>query len=679
MVANNGLRTMIDNARIVSFDIFDTSVLRKVKEPVDVFDALAHRWILAGHKSLEGFKVFRQEAELVARARKQDREDHEVTLQEIYDVMQDILSLNSSDINLLMRMEVSLEKELIVRNNYIFSIYSYAIRMNKKVIFISDTYFDKETIDEILGSAGYTNRVSLFVSSSYGVSKANGLLYDRVLQELAVDAASIIHIGDNYGSDVDQATAKGLKAHYYNKALHVAAEAERRFALPEIPQIEKGLTWSLVEAASINKFYSWRGESHSFSSDFWYRLGYSKLGILLFGFSTWLLDSARANNLDYLYFLSRDGHILKQHYDIVANGVTDAPPSTYMYASRRALNIPAISVLDEQSLDFLLGSSDEARSPSQLLSRIGLDPEAYVSAITHVGLTLHKKLLTNSDRDRMRSLFLSIESEVLAQATKERGLVQQYFDELNLSRSDRVGIVDIGWHGSMQNSISSILERSTSRACVFGYYLATNPKANKYAGAGRRMSGYLCNFGAPWFMYEITLKSIQLLEFVCSAPHPTVVGLKREGALVQPVFADPDVSALQSSRADVLQRGSLDFAQDMAIAWRQAGYPTVSRETAIHPFAQVLYSPTVEEARALGNLEHMAAFGGNMGGRYIAKPVPLKRLVKNPYQVVLSYQQAYWKAGYRRRVFGLTQGEVIVKRSRSLIKTVVRRLKTAHL
>ncbi len=44
--------------------------------------------------------------------------------------------------------------------------------------------------------------------------------------------------------------------------------------------------------------------------------------------------------MEKLFFLSRDGYIVKQCYDLLAQTISGAPVSEYMYASRRFAACP---------------------------------------------------------------------------------------------------------------------------------------------------------------------------------------------------------------------------------------------------------------------------------------------------------------------------------------------------
>lgn len=63
------------------------------------------------------------------------------------------------------------------------------------------------------------------------------------------------------------------------------------------------------------------------------------MGPFVTGFMLWLGRQAKRDNISHLYFLSREGWLLKQIYDVLHKDDVNAVPSTYLYASRRATRV----------------------------------------------------------------------------------------------------------------------------------------------------------------------------------------------------------------------------------------------------------------------------------------------------------------------------------------------------
>ncbi|WP_158069655.1 HAD-IA family hydrolase [Moorena bouillonii] len=65
-------------------------------------------------------------------------------------------------------------------------------------------------INKIIHSAGYDDSEKLFLSSTIGKTKFRGDIYGYVVEKLGCNPEYILHIGDNYQSDILNAKANGL-------------------------------------------------------------------------------------------------------------------------------------------------------------------------------------------------------------------------------------------------------------------------------------------------------------------------------------------------------------------------------------------------------------------------------------------------------------------------------------
>ena len=159
---------------VISFDIFDTAIFRKVDMPNDVFALMA---VEIGHGD---FVNVRKTAENVARERKEASEGtREVTLAQIYDVLAEDYGIDRA----LMDKEIRLELMLSTVNPYIFQMYKELLKMKKTIIFTSDMYLPQQTIEQILQKNGYTDYERLYLSNSYKLRKGDGTLQRVILND----------------------------------------------------------------------------------------------------------------------------------------------------------------------------------------------------------------------------------------------------------------------------------------------------------------------------------------------------------------------------------------------------------------------------------------------------------------------------------------------------------------
>jgi predicted HAD superfamily hydrolase len=651
------VRSLVEQAGYVSFDVFDTAVLRIVKEPADLFD-LVERWyrITVGPLAFR-FRVVRVESERLARERVWMRNGcTETTLDEIYKCMEEVSGVAHETAMALKDLEVATEVKGCTRNDEVYAIYRYCLEIMRPVVFVSDMYLPFEVVRQILHKCGYERFRYLFVSSALRATKSSGDLYECMLKELACRPQEILHIGDRYDSDVTMARRYGLATCLYEKCgerVRRLDHAKRhRLQRCASPGVGEGSVEASIYSATILRRLLMNGSTrHEESGDpFWYEFGYISAGILFSGFTTWLLARAVEDRVETLYFLSRDGQILKQVYDRLSPWVEHAPPSEYLYASRRALNVPAITELDERTMDFLVSGTSTLRV-AQFLERIGLDPSLLTRAVREAGFSsLDQRVRTGADYARLRTLFRSIADEIRRVAVGERPFILDYFRRVGILDRKRIGIVDIGWHGTLQDSISTLLSLSGRKIEIKGYYLGTFSKARAVCERGQEMATYLCEHGEPESRHAIIKLCVELFEFLHLAPHGSVLRFALRNGHVGPVLEENDFEGPKMAKASAVQRGALDFVQDFGAVWQQFRFLSIPPDLALQPLGEVLRDPTLTEAVMLGDLEHAEGFGNVYEQRYIAKPPGLLTALFNPRSLFDRYQQAFWKTGYTKRL-----------------------------
>ena len=186
----------IEDALVVSFDVFDTLVVRNCSDPHVVFDIVERRYNrLYPSAQVSGFRRARVDAE--SRARKVVVAE-EPTIFEIYAMLGDGLADVAPE---LLRLEIDTEIRICRPNPDVKPLFDQALAEGKRVVIASDMYLGADYISKILKSCGYAGYEGLYVSADYGVTKRSGSLFGIIQRELGVAKRDIIHIGDHPISD----------------------------------------------------------------------------------------------------------------------------------------------------------------------------------------------------------------------------------------------------------------------------------------------------------------------------------------------------------------------------------------------------------------------------------------------------------------------------------------------
>lgn len=140
------LKDKIDRADAVSFDIFDTLIMRKIFSPEDVFRLL-------GEKVRAELKLDCEIAGIRAQAAAKCGSN--ATINEIY---KQIKKTNLTDTNIadIMQLEKDIDIDLCIARRDIADLYEYCLACGKKVYLISDMYYKLQDIKHLLDKCGVT-------------------------------------------------------------------------------------------------------------------------------------------------------------------------------------------------------------------------------------------------------------------------------------------------------------------------------------------------------------------------------------------------------------------------------------------------------------------------------------------------------------------------------------------
>ena len=223
----------IDQAEIVSFDVFDTLLVRTTLTPEDVFE-LVERDALKRGLPARGFTAARTTAQYDAR---------NLTIEEIYQSVQDALRLSDDEREHLKALEWEAEQSVIHPRESMQHLYKLAQGRDKRIVLVSDMHYSQEAIAHLLARHGIEGYEQLVVSSEYRTLKHQEL-FDEILDS-SVPTSSIVHIGNSLFSDFEAARAQGMDAvlvpspislawaYGYNRKLGDCATLEERCALGE--------------------------------------------------------------------------------------------------------------------------------------------------------------------------------------------------------------------------------------------------------------------------------------------------------------------------------------------------------------------------------------------------------------------------------------------------------------
>lgn len=614
-------------AKVVSFDIFDTAIVRKCAAPRDVFLFLADHAPFKGRGTSQQFAALRQQAENSARRRVLDATGSvEATLTEIHTDLAALAGFDASLVPEMVRAEEAVELTLCVVHPFLQQVYRRAHASGKQVWFVSDSYHSAAFLRRLIGASGYNNPNDRVVSSSdERCSKGSGQLLPRLLQASGLARDQFVHIGDNLQSDCALPQQNGI-----NGVWHPLAGAPEHVA----PNETKDASLTLGLAA-------WGTRTFEPARSFWWRFGFSVAGPMLTGFAFWLHEKMREDGVTRAYFMLRDGDILKRVYDELLKDTANAVPSTLLETSRRAFMLPALGA-SVQSITSQLFVSENPRPVGEYLTRLRVRIDDLHSAFTMAGFRDAKEVIEPNDTLRLSKLFSNpkVAERISARSGEERDLLMRFLKQEGvIGHTNRVGLVDIGWNGTIQKSLDHAAKAARVQSNVSGYYLGT------FAPAARDslspMRGYICERGLPHERMARLGTFRQLAEFICTSARGSLRHFAAEGNRVVPVLDAPDHNEAAMECIRELHEGAMDFATIMREESARFGVSGIPADIAAREYFRVIAQPTAEEALTIGAMRHGDGMGSNASRAF----AQFNTERASADSVLSDYSRAYWQQG----------------------------------
>lgn len=433
---------------IISFDIFYTLIFRPFLKPDDFFDILAVKY------NIINFKSIRLEAERKAHSISKKKNSEA----DIFDIYKIIEKETGIPVAAGVKEEFLLEKQYTCANPFMFKIFQLLKQYGKKVIAVSDMYFPKNYLKEILEDCGYKGIDDIFVSCECEAGKWNGSIYPMVMNHYG-SSYKYIHIGDNYEHDIKHARKKGWDALYFPN-IHKDSSVYLQ-----------GCSSSICQGLINIKF-----SNNDISHRQYYRFGYEFGGRLVVGFCLWLNKLAKEQSISKFLFLSRDGDIISQVYNKYFNHI----PNEYVLFSRFFTNELAFEKYTEDFLDYNIRNRALSINPKQSLQNIlkGTDLEMLIPLLRESNLC-ENDLLDEHNCEAFCSFIYNNKEKVVDYFRTTQIAAQEYFEEI-IGNHQKICLIDVGWRGSSTVYFKEFINNFCKKKIeIIGALVATSD--NSYA------------------------------------------------------------------------------------------------------------------------------------------------------------------------------------------------------
>lgn len=605
--------------KIVTFDIFDTCLIRASGSPESVFRLLARKVTTGAKGDILDFIRVRKDGEYNARVSSK----REVTLDEIYEHC-NFSSLSKMTNNDIMRIEMDIERDVLVPVERIRNTIARHRKQGARIGFISDMYLSAEFLKSILKEKGlYEEGDLLLVSSESKKTKAQGSLY-KLLKDKYPEArfGTWLHYGDNLRSDCINSMKAGALPIIVNHRKNDSEIINLNRFIPILNSnilISNSISKSLRLSSPSNQYYS-------FAVDV--------IAPIYVPFVWDILSKAKKNNFSDLYFFARDSLIF---YEIakVFSSYYSSINLHYIYVSRKSIYFPTISDFSRESIKTLF--SEEEKSLLRILADLCLEKDDF---------SLEQWEELNQQKNMNDIVDFLFSDKELYEKIKQRYEVQrflflEYLKQESVARNSlSCAIVDLRGTRKSHERINSFLIKNGYKP-IYGFYFEVLDNRAYPSNAPLYDSNIYREEFIGSSYYEALQNSTALFEqFFSITPHNrTSHYCKDIYGNIKPVFDKEN----PNDKSVMLYNNNLKACLDYAsyyLKFIDLDYSVIISQFFLMNFLMLMKQPT---HHFLNLLDGLKVTENEFDNRVFVKKLSLSNLLK--YNIV-------WKTGSAVYTFG---------------------------
>ncbi|HEY3444738.1 MAG TPA: hypothetical protein VGK67_00175 [Myxococcales bacterium] len=544
------IRKAIDDADVVSFDVFDTLLTRRVLRHENVFDIVERG--ASDRLGLRGsFKLNRILAERFA-AEKQVAPG----IDAIYDELARLLQLSEFQKRELLEEEVAAELRILTPRRKMVALLKYAVAQGKTVSLISDMYFGKEVLSRILQAHGITGHKDLFISCEHGMTKRSGELFRHFLER--EPSGVHLHVGDDPVADVEGPRGQGIRTFQVSSGYEMLVQSPFAHLLTSVSSFSDALALGLFVARAFNDPFALHATQGQLALSDPFDLGYLAYGAMLTGFVRWVTERVRARPAAKILFGARDGYLVEKLYSRYVEQLPSEsmPQGIYFLTSRRATTVSSIH--DRGDITRLLTRVPGNPTYGETLkASCGVEPDPSDPRCA--------RRMDREDTAGLVAFVLEFEQRILENARAEREAYCRYARSLGVGAGEEVYFFDLATSGTIPHFLRHALGLIPHCLC----FIVNVPLKQELDIEPQSYLGKASPYQKSWNF----LATRYLTESILTAPFPEFTRMGDDGV---PVYGRADDSHRHFDRVGLTQDGIEAFFSDfLSLAGRSFGPITV--------------------------------------------------------------------------------------------------------
>ena len=414
----------IDESEAVSFDLFDTLLVRNVSSLDDLLSIIDIR-LRDKNINITDFVNIRTRAEKklsIGRAPRLDK---------IYgEVLKSTNELNA-DAEELSIIEYAVDIDTIEARREMVTLVNEIIKMGKPVYITSDCYYSKAQLQEILKVIGVDKVTDIIVSCEYDTSKT-GNLFEKLIA--IAGTKNIIHIGDDIVADEESAKRHGIKVFRIYSAIELLELIGGLNLLYNDQSLSDRIRIGMFTANLFNSPFQFEDDSKHIKVNSSFDIGYLFAAPMVMDFTRWFEEKTIELGIENRWLCARDGFLLKRLYEVM---YPDARVE-YFYTSRISAIRAGMDSLED--IEYVDSMKFTGEVEDNLRTRFGIDIAC----------------LSDDDIDEDESGLLKYVKPIIQNSIVKRENNKKYINSLNVKDGD-ISLFDFVAKGTSQLYIQKLV------------------------------------------------------------------------------------------------------------------------------------------------------------------------------------------------------------------------------
>lgn len=547
----------IDKHTHISFDIFDTLLIRKTLFPEDIWRIVEERAQKSGYTIME-FASKRAVAQEELGLSNPD-------IDAIYENLCKKYHIQAEQAEVYKELEIRTEHEMLTVRRDMAELFRICQESGKKVYLVSDMYLPENVIREILEENGITGYKGIYVSCDQKLLKLQGLF--ELFREQQ-GGGTFLHIGDHTIYDGVCAALAGMDYCLVPAPLTMAKGTLLADAVDNAATVSERLLLGAIISKVMNSPFKEGWRENRIVIDTEYEYGYAFCAALIVKFVLWMTSVLSRGKYEKVLFASRDGYVLRRMYEMicVSDSHSHLPDSVYFYTSRKAAVMTNIK--NEAYINMIIDISGDMRPESIMRERFGLSREEIKVYDEEIyGDSIHKYVWEHVD-------------SIFKRADEAKNNYFRYMGKAGLEIGRKYAFIDFVSSGTTQKSLMRIAPFELE-----GIYMGWNGSENKESVNVNAMF----DGGASYFM-----RHYKMVETFMSSQEPSLTCFDDMG---EPVFSKQDRSEEELVYVDSMQTACIDLLRELLAIqnWKEIdiGEEFVDRIFAAEDCAEIVAADSV--------------------------------------------------------------------------------------